>query len=196
MPAKKSFQLLIGAIVLLWVLWLLGWITNTQPGRWGIQPRDVHNLSGIVTAPLYHASLPHLFGNTISLFLLGSMIAMSGVTALITSTFWAWAVSGIGIFLIGPSQTNHFGASGIAFGYLGYLLARGIYQRNIVNIVVSIVVFFAFSWMFFGLLPLQRGISWQGHLFGLIGGILAAKIHRSAPQPPSSRAESNPAGSL
>jgi membrane associated rhomboid family serine protease len=179
-PAKKPFQLLLVGIAVLWILWALGWITNTHPGRWGIQPREFSNLSGVITAPLFHVGFSHLLGNTISLFLLGGMIAASGIRELLTATLWAWVVSGIGIFLLGPPHTNHFGASGIAFGYLGYLLARGIYQKNFVNIVVSLIVLFAFSWMFFGLLPFQPGISWQGHVFGLIGGILGAR--RKPPQ--------------
>ncbi|MDB6156240.1 MAG: putative rane protein [Chthoniobacteraceae bacterium] len=160
---------------MLWIVWVVGWIFNANPGRWGIQPREWSNLSGIFTAPLFHAGISHLLGNTISLFLLGGMIAASGTRALFSATLWAWLISGIGIFLLGPSQTNHFGASGIAFGYLGYLLARGIYQKNFINIAVSIIVLLAFSGMFFGLLPFQPGISWQGHVFGLIGGILGAR---------------------
>ena len=178
----KSQAAILGSFgALLWVIQIInaaggGWLT-----QFGVHPRSLSGLWGILFAPFIHANFAHLIGNTVPLLVLASFVMMRKKRDLLTVSAWSAAVGGLGIWLIAPGDTVHIGASILIFGYLGYLLCRGIVERRFWPIVGSIVTFFAYGSALYGILPGQIGISWQGHLFGLIGGILAAYSMRSAP---------------
>jgi membrane associated rhomboid family serine protease len=91
-------------------------------------------------------------------------------------TLVVWLVSGLGVWLIGPAQTVHIGVSGIIFGYLGFLLLRGFFDGKLTSILIALAVGVAYGGVLWGVLPLESGVSWQGHLFGFIGGGIAARI--------------------
>ncbi|PSP15914.1 MAG: rhomboid family intramembrane serine protease [Cyanobacteria bacterium QS_8_64_29] len=151
-------------------LLLQGWLD-----RFGIVPRSWLGLRGIVLAPFLHGSLAHLAANTVPLAVLGWLVMLPR-----TSDFWlvsaaAALVGGAGTLLLGAPQTVHLGASTLIFGYLGFLLLRGYFQRNALSIVLSLGVAALYGSALLGVLPLQPGVSWQSHLFGFLGGALTAR---------------------
>ena len=167
-------------------------VFNGALARLGVEPRTLSGLVGILFAPFLHASFAHLIANTVPLVVLGWLVMLRRKRDLLTVSVISGLVGGLGTWLIAPALTVHIGASVLIFGYLGYLLARGIFERRFWPIIGSVVTFFLYGGALFGVLPGQMGISWQGHLFGLIGGILAARWMRrpqveAAPAPARTR---------
>ena len=146
----------------------------------GIHPRDVDALYGIALAPFLHAGWGHLIGNTLPFLVLGFTIALGGLARTAAVTVIVAVVAGFGTWLFAPAHTNHIGASGVVFGFATYLVARGVWSRRPVHLVVGLLVLVLYgSTLMFGLVP-TPGISWQGHLFGAVGGVIAAwAIHTS-----------------
>jgi membrane associated rhomboid family serine protease len=144
--------------------------------RFGVVPRTLEGLRGILFAPFLHGGFGHLAANTLPLLVLGFLIMLRRKRDLLTVSVVSTLVGGLGIWLLGASNSVHVGASILVFGYLGYLLARGVFERRFWPIVGSVAVFFFYGGALWGVLPGQAGISWEGHLFGLLGGILAAKL--------------------
>jgi len=128
-------------------------------------------LWGIVTSPLLHGSFSHLIGNTVPGFIFSFLIGMSGKRVFWEVTIIAGLIGGIGTWIFGGIGTNHIGASGLIYGWLGYLIVRGIFNKDIKQFLLGVVLAFIYSGLFWGLLPTQIGVSWQGHLFGALGGI-------------------------
>jgi membrane associated rhomboid family serine protease len=140
----------------------------------GIHPRDAGWLPGIAFAPFLHAGWGHLIGNTIPFLILGFTIALGGLARTAAVTVIVVLVAGFGTWLIGPAHTNHIGASGVVFGFATYLVARGIFSHRPLHFVVGLAVLAIYgTTLLFALVP-TPGISWQGHLFGAIGGVVAA----------------------
>lgn len=180
-PAKRSSReegfAVIGLLVMaMWVLEVVDTIDHHKLDQYGIEPRDTDGLVGIVAAPFLHAGFGHLIGNTVPFVVMGVLIALGGPARVLAVTGIVGLVSGLGVWLIGPENTNHIGASGIVFGYATYLMTRGFYNRNVLEIVVGIVIFAIFGTALLGGLAPHEGISWQGHLFGAIGGVIAARL--------------------
>lgn len=168
---------IIGAMVaVLWAIEIIDTIVNHRFDRYGVQPRTLSGLRGIPLAPLLHANFRHLIGNTIPLAAMGWLVLVGGVQRLVRTTVVIVVVSGMGMWLFGGSNTVHLGASGVVFGYLGYLLLRGVFSRKIGQIALGLLVLVLYGGLIWGLLPTPSGVSWQGHLFGLFGGILVARI--------------------
>jgi membrane associated rhomboid family serine protease len=161
---------------LMWVLEVIDQVTSANLDQYGIKPHEADGLVGIVTAPFLHAGFGHLIGNTVPFLVLGATIALSGLARVVFTTIVIAVVGGLGVWLIAPTGTDHIGASGVVFGYASYLIARGVFSRNLLHLGVGLVVIAVYgSTLLFGLAP-QDGISWQGHLFGAIGGVVAARF--------------------
>jgi membrane associated rhomboid family serine protease len=142
----------------------------------GIHPRDVDTLPDIAFAPFLHAGWGHLLGNTVPFLILGATIALGGLARTVAVVVTVAVIGGLGTWLIGPAGTNHIGASGLVFGFAAYLLARGIFSRRPLHLVIGVAVLAVYgSTLAFSLVP-HPGISWQSHLFGAIGGIVAARL--------------------
>lgn len=157
----------------MWVLEVIDTVAGHRLDRYGIAPRQLDGLDGIVWAPFLHLGFGHLIANTIPFALLGGAIALGSAQRFVMVTVIVAAVSGVGTWLTGPANSVHIGASGLVFGFLTYLLARGVFARNILYVLGGIVVFMLYGGVLWGVLP-APGISWQGHLFGAIGGVVAA----------------------
>jgi membrane associated rhomboid family serine protease len=142
---------------------------------YGIFPRTIIGLRGILFAPFLHGGLPHLIANTVPFLTLGWFVMLQKTSDFFIVTAITMVVSGLGVWLIG-SPGIHIGASGLVFGYLGFLLLRGYFQRNIPSILLSLIVGFLYGGAIWGILPTVPGVSWEGHLFGFIGGIIAARL--------------------
>jgi membrane associated rhomboid family serine protease len=144
----------------------------------GIAPHRFDGLDGIIFAPFLHANFEHLYGNAVALVITGTFVLAGGVRRFIGITALIAVVSGLGVWLTGKPGTIVIGASGVIFGYFGYLLIRGIVERSLWGIAVGLVVGLLYGAQMVLLLPGDPNISWQGHLFGFVGGVLAAVLFR------------------
>ena len=193
-PRPLQALIVIGSFTAL--LYLIELVDAAMSGRldqFGIQPRTLGGLDGVIWAPLLHHGWAHLFANTVPVLLFGFLAMSSGVGPWIAVTVTIWLFSGLGVWLAGDTGTT-VGASGLAFGWLAFLLVRGIFNGSFGQIVVAGVLFLYWGSTLLGVLPGNPGVSWQGHLFGAIGGILAAWLvslanrTRSASSTPASAA--------
>ena len=160
-------------VALMWVVEIVDLIPGTNFDRWGIRPRQLSGLVGVFIAPFLHSGFPHLISNTIPFLILGGLIASGGVAQFFKVTAIVGLTAGLGTWLVGPAHTDHIGASGLVFGYLTYLVTRGLFERRLTYIAVGLGVLFVYGGVLWGVIP-RPGISWQGHIFGAIGGVLAA----------------------
>lgn len=143
---------------------------------YGIRPRSLIGLRGILFAPFLHGSFAHLAANTAPFLTLGWLVMLRKMSDFFVVTIITMLVSGIGVWLTAPAYSIHIGASGLIFGYFGFLLLRGYFERSFAAILFSLIVGLLYGGIIWGVLPLQYGISWQGHLFGFIGGAIAARL--------------------
>jgi membrane associated rhomboid family serine protease len=144
----------------------------------GIIPHRVQGLDGVFFSPFLHADFNHLYSNSIPLILLGTFVLAAGTRRFLWSTLVIILVSGLGVWFTGSPNSVVVGASGVIFGYLGILLTRGVVERSWWNFAVVLLVGLLYGWQLLGILPTDERISWQGHLFGLLGGIVAAVLFR------------------
>lgn len=162
----------------MWILeivdfFLLGGLLDRQ---FGIRAWVVDGLWTVLTAPFMHANPAHLTANTVPFLVLGSLVAFSGLGHFLWASLIIAVVSGIGVWLFSVPYTLTVGASGLIFGYFGYLVLRGFVERKTINIVIMICTVLFYGGLIFGVLPQGQGISWQAHLFGFLGGLFAAYI--------------------
>ncbi len=142
--------------------------------QYGVRPRSDEGLLGIAFAPLLHGDWTHIESNTVPALVLGFLVLASGIVRGLEATAIIWLVAGVGVWVLAPGDTNHIGASGLIFGWLVYLMVRGIWTRRFAELLLGVVLFLVYGSLLLGVLPGQPGISWQGHLFGALGGALAA----------------------
>lgn len=166
----------LGSVVaLLWIVEVLDWLwLGGALDGFGIQPRTWRGLQAIVVAPWLHADFGHLLANTLPFVVLGWFVMVRRTTDFFIVTLASLLASGAGIWLFGGASSLHLGISGVIFGFLGYLLARGYYERSAAAVAMAVLAFLLYGSMVWGMLPLYQGISWQGHLFGFVGGVLVA----------------------
>jgi membrane associated rhomboid family serine protease len=170
----SGVKLLVALVGVMWLSEIIDTALHGQLDQYGIIARDPQGLVGIITAPFLHLGFGHLISNTLPLVTLGLIIAVSGARRLFAVTAMVVVIGGFGTWLISPPNTITIGASGLVFGYAAYLITRGLFNRRLGQVLIGIVVVVVWgSALLGGLLP-QDGISWQGHLFGGISGILAA----------------------
>jgi len=169
--------MLVGAmVVVMWFVEILDALGADSLDSYGIRPRAADGLDGILFSPFLHGSWGHLIGNTVPFVILGGLIALGGLVRVAAVTATVAVVGGAGVWLFAGADSIHIGASGLVFGFAGYLVARGAFTRSLLHLAVGIAV--AAVWgttLVSGLVP-QDGISWQGHLFGGIGGVVAARL--------------------
>jgi membrane associated rhomboid family serine protease len=175
LAALREFRvramLLGGFVGLMWVVELFDLIVlHGALDQLGIRPRETQSLWGIVLAPFLHGGLPHLIANTAPLVVLGWLVLVRRRVDFVLLTIVVALVGGLGVWLFAPAYTIHIGASGIAFGYLGYLIARAWFERSLTSLALALLAGVLYGGALAGLLPGQRGISWEGHLFGLAAG--------------------------
>jgi membrane associated rhomboid family serine protease len=166
-------------VALAWVMELGDFLI---PGRWldsnGIQPRTLSGLPGIFFAPFLHGGFAHLMANTVPFLVLGFLVMLRGLGTFVGVSLLVMVLGGLAVWLLAPSNSIHIGASGLIFGYIGYLLARGYFERNFGSLAVAALVALLYGGAIWGVLPGQPGISWQGHLFGFLSGVAAAGLLR------------------
>lgn len=172
-------------VAVLYVVEGINYVDDQQLTRDGIRPHDADGLIGIAWAPMLHANWEHLLGNTVPALVLGFLTLLSGIGRGILVTAIVWVIAGIGTWLTAATGSVHVGASSLIFGWLAYLLVRGLFTRNVGQILLGVALLAVYGGVLWGVLPNQPGISWQGHLFGAIGGVLAAAVvapNRASPK--------------
>jgi membrane associated rhomboid family serine protease len=176
-PAWVQAAVAIGAFTaLLWAIEIVDAAMDNKLDQYGVQPRSDEGLLGILFAPLLHGGWDHLSANSGPLLVLGFLTLTSGLLRGLAAAAVIWVVGGVGVWLVAGSNTNHIGASGLVFGFLVYVVVRGVVNRRFWEIVLGAIVLFIYGGVLWGVLPGQPGISWQGHLFGAIGGAIAAVV--------------------
>jgi membrane associated rhomboid family serine protease len=186
-PLGRAAALNVGFLAILWVVELINAATGrdlTQAG--GIVARDFGSLVNILTAPFVHANIDHLMGNALPLFSLGLIAAIPSPKRFLWMTLVVIVVGGLGIWLTSPAGTVTIGASGVVFGYFSYLLLRGLVDRRPADVLVSIGIAIAYgSYMWSAVGIGSTGVSWQGHVSGLVGGVVAAIVVRTPRKKPA-----------
>nr|WP_232285440.1 rhomboid family intramembrane serine protease [Saccharomonospora marina] len=162
--------------MLLYLVELVDVLLPAQLDLAGIHARSLAGLDGIAWAPVLHAGWPHLFANTVPVLVFAFLAMAGGIAQWVAVTATIWLVAGLGVWLTAPPGVVTVGASGLAFGWLAFLLVRGIFNRSAAQLVVAAVLLFGWGGMLWGILPGNPAISWQGHLFGALGGVLAAWV--------------------
>ncbi len=173
-PSRFGGLIFVAAFVaVMWVVEIVDLVAGDLDSA-GIRPREVDGLVGIALAPVLHGGFGHLMSNTVPFLVLGAAIALSGLARIAAVTVIVALVGGIGTWLIAPSATVHIGASGLVFGFAAYLIARGVYSRRVLHLAAGLIVIVVYgTTLLFGLVP-TPGVSWQGHAFGAVGGVVAA----------------------
>lgn len=172
---RDRLELLLSLIGSLWLVEAINaFIFGQRLNVLGIEPRHLFAIWHIPIAPLLHGNFAHLMANTGPLLLLGWLVLLRGRDYFWTVTWICALASGIGIWLFGAYNSVHIGASGVIFGYFGFLVARAYYERSAGAILVALAVMFLYGGMILGVLPGQPHVSWQGHFFGFVGGLWAA----------------------
>ncbi|MFJ7587072.1 rhomboid family intramembrane serine protease [Streptomyces sp. NPDC097617] len=173
--AKAAGKLMAGWVALLWLIELVDAATGHALDGYGIVARAPDGLTGIPLAPFLHFGFDHVAANTVPLLVLGFVAALSGIRRFLAVCAAVVVADGLGVWLVSPSDTVTAGASGLIFGLFGYLLVRGFVERRPLGVVVAVVIAAVWgSTVLLGILPTDSGVSWQGHLFGLLAGAAAA----------------------
>ena len=172
---RQQILLLLGCVALLWSIECVNALLGHRLNRWGVLPRTLSGLAGIPLSPFLHGSFAHLSLNTLPLVTLGGLLILQGKRLFLSVSLWIILLSGAALWLLGRSA-YHVGASSVLFGYFGYLVARGWYERSISALLVALLTLVLYGSIVWGVLPTRAYISWEGHLFGLLAGVLVARL--------------------
>ena len=176
-PAKTRILVLMICVGVVWGVSGFVLLSDNEflAYHFAVIPRDFGSLPGIIGMPFVHGSWWHLISNTMPLLILGGMVLFRGVRYFGAVTFMIMLLGGILLWCFGRNAA-HIGASGLAFGYLGFLVTRGFYERSWQSIGVAALVVFLYGGMIFGVVPRDDGVSWEAHLFGLLAGMVVARV--------------------
>ncbi|MER6712083.1 rhomboid family intramembrane serine protease [Streptomyces sp. NPDC006386] len=180
--AMAAGKLMLAWIALLWLLEVVDAATGHALDGFGVTPRDPSELVDVVPSAFIHFGFAHLAANTLPLLVLGFLAALAGLRRFVLVCALIILVDGLGVWLISPAHTNTAGASGLIFGLFGFLLVSGFVERRPWGILAGVLI--AAIWggsILAGLAPTQSGVSWQGHLLGLLAGVAAAFVLRRRP---------------
>jgi membrane associated rhomboid family serine protease len=183
---RNQVIILGGFIVVIWFLEIIDrLILGGSMNALGVRPRTLVGLRGILLMPLLHGGFGHLLANTLPFLVLGWLVMLNGISNFFVISAVIIVVSGVGVWLFGAANSVHIGASGLVFGFFGFLVTRAYFERSLGSIILAFGVIIFYGGLLMGILPLQLGVSWQAHLFGFAGGVLAAyvisKRNRTAP---------------
>jgi membrane associated rhomboid family serine protease len=169
--------IVVGALIaLLWVIEGVDTLLKHRLDQYGVRPHRISGLRGIPFAPFLHVGWNHLISNTVPLAVLAIVIAGQSVKRFVSASAIIALISGLGMWVFGSTNSVHIGASGVIFGLLTYLMARGLFARKLAFIAIGVVVGVLYGSILSGVVPTKSGVSWQGHLFGAIGGVVAAYV--------------------
>ncbi|WP_232236103.1 rhomboid family intramembrane serine protease [Nocardia sp. BMG51109] len=173
---QRAIGLTLGFVALLYAIEGIDTLSGDRLQSEGVRPRSADGLIGIAFGPLLHGDWAHLMGNTVPVIVLGLLTLLTGIGRGLAATAIVWVVGEAGTWLTGEPGSVHVGASVLVFGWLTYLISRGFFARNVWQILIGLVVGLLYGSILWGVLPGQPGISWQGHLFGAVGGLIAGWV--------------------
>jgi membrane associated rhomboid family serine protease len=175
---KTQAVVLGGTLALFWAVFVANSLLGGSLLSLGVIPRTTIGLRGILFAPFLHGSLSHIVANSIPFLVLGWMVMLRDERHFIPVTLAGMVGSGLMAWLLGAPGSVHIGASGVIFGYLGFLMLTGWYTRSFASILLSAIVTLVWGGLVLGMMPGVPGISWQAHIGGFLGGIFAARGFR------------------
>ena len=176
--ARKALFVMVAFLAILWIVQVANALDHYQlTNDYGIRPRDLSSLPDILAAPFLHVSWTHIESNSGPLFIFGFLAAYRGVVRFLGLTAMVIVVSGLAAWFFGDPKTVGVGASGVVFGYLGYILVRGFFDRHGIDILIGAVMALCFAYQFTVLLP-HAGIGWQAHIGGLVAGVVGGWLFR------------------
>jgi membrane associated rhomboid family serine protease len=176
--ARKALFVMVGFLALLWIIQLANVADHYGlTSEFAIKPRSVSSLPDILTAPFFHFSFTHIESNSGPLFIFGFLAAYRGVVRFLGLTALVIVISGLAAWVFTPAGNIGAGASGVVFGYLGYVLVKGLFDRHVIDIIIGAVMALCFAYQFTVLLP-HAGIGWQDHIGGLVAGVAGGWIFR------------------
>jgi membrane associated rhomboid family serine protease len=176
--ARKALFVMVAFLAILWIVQVANALDHYQlTNDYGIRPRDLSSLPDILAAPFLHVSWTHIESNSGPLFIFGFLAAYRGVVRFLGLTAMVIIVSGLAAWFFGDPKTIGVGASGVVFGYLGYILVRGFFDRHGIDILIGAVMALCFAYQFTVLLP-HAGIGWQAHIGGLVAGVVGGWLFR------------------
>ncbi|AHI23490.1 rhomboid family protein [Corynebacterium vitaeruminis DSM 20294] len=173
-----------GYVATIWMVHIINFgVFGGALNAFGVHPLDLASLWHIFTSPLLHGSWAHLWANTVPGAIFCFLIGLSGARVFWEVTAISCVLGGLGTWFFGGVGTTHIGASGLIYGWLAYLIIRGIFNRSLVQVVLGVVLAFVYGGLVWGVFPVEAGVSWQGHLFGAIGGIVSGAVITSDDPP-------------
>jgi membrane associated rhomboid family serine protease len=176
--ARRALFVMVGVLVLLWIIQVANWADSYRlTNEYGIRGRDVASLPDIITAPFLHFSWAHIEGNSGPLFIFGFLAAYRGVAKFAALTGIVVLTSGLAAWFSESPNTVGAGASGVVFGYFGYIMVRGFFDRHVIDMLVGVVMALCFAYQFTVLVP-HAGVGWQAHIGGLVGGVVGGWLLR------------------
>lgn len=161
-------------LVLIWGIHLVQVFLGFDFAQFGIYPKDVDGLWGVLFAPLLHADFGHLISNSVPFFILSTIILFFYRSIAFPVFAIIYLLTGLSVWLLAGRGVYHIGASGVVYGLVSFIFWTGVFRRNLKAVILALIVTVLYSGMFLGVLPNQEGISWQSHLFGAFAGIFAA----------------------
>lgn len=175
-------------LALLWLIFIVDAMFGLGLGRFGLRPGSVPGLIGLVTAPLLHGSAGHMFSNSLPLFISLTAMLFLYPNSSLRAIPVIWLGSGLFAWFIGR-ESYHFGASGLIYGLLAYVFVSGLIRRDMRSIAVSLMVWFLYGTMVWGVMPIRPHMSWELHLGGAVMGLITAIVFRNWDRPPMVRYE-------
>ena len=164
-------------VIILWAVKLFELADNTDLSWYGLYPRTMHGLLGIITAPLLHANFSHLISNTLPLLILGTIIFFFYRAIAFQVFFWVYLMTGLWVWAA-ARDAYHIGASGLIYGFVTFLFFSGIFRKDTRLMALSLFVVFLYGGTVWGIFPIQYGISWESHLLGSLAGLITAFYFR------------------
>ncbi len=171
----SALKLILAMVILIWIVEVINNFLGHRLGVYGIYPRKTEALPGILLWPFLHGSLNHLIMNTTPLLVMGFFVALRGWWVFLKSCLLILIISGLGVWIFGR-PAYHVGTSGLVFGFFGFLITLAIYERSIATFAIASFTVFYYGGLIFGILPRDNFVSWEGHLFGLLAGMLSARL--------------------
>ncbi len=188
--ALSAAALVGGMLALMWLLEAIDYVLGGWLDTFGIRALYLPDLPQIFSAPFLHGNFEHLMANTVPFAVLGFAAAIRGPGKFVLMNLIVIVIGGLGVWLTGPPNSETLGASLLVFGYFGYLLGRGFFERHLGDAVIAVAAFALYGSILYSVLPTNTLVSWQGHLFGLIGGLVssyALRRRRQRELPPAHR---------
>ncbi len=174
---KGCAYCVLGFVFIMWMVELANVMMGHRLSSLGILPRTSRGLMGILLSPFLHSSIIHVMANTIPFIVLGGLVALRGVGVFLELSLLVTLLGGAALWLFGR-PSFHVGASGLIFGYFGFIIARGWFYRSFGSLVIASITLILYGGILWGLLPTYTYVSWEGHLCGLLAGIIGARLDK------------------